>query len=175
MWVPTGRTVIKATAYVAFYKGRTGSPYYERLLTPFIRYIMGCKELEHVSIVIEYDKNCAFVYQVSKLCKSRWLRADVLLKTWRPHYIIRLGQCTLDTDALNSLESNKMSLIGLILYKIITKYFGCKIPKNICTIRAADIAKLLGFNLGYHVLPDDLYKELKENADDIDCWEGGSW
>jgi hypothetical protein len=136
---------------------------------------MGCKELEHVAIVIEYDKNCAFVYQVSKIGKSKWIRADVLHKTWHPRYIIRLGQCPIDSDALNSLEPVKMTLIRVILYKIITKYFFCKIPKNICTIRVADIAKLLGFNIGYHVLPDDLYKELKENANDTDCWKGGSW
>jgi hypothetical protein len=117
--------------------------------------------------------NRTYCYQVSKLGNSKWILADALHKTWKPSHVIKLGDCEVDSDVLNNLSVIRFSVIQLLLYEKLTKHFLKWIPSKLCTTRTVEICNLLGYYPTYKALPGEFYKEIKENANDYDCWQ--SW
>ena len=167
-----GRTVIKAQVVVVFYSKTKARPLYQRVGVILTRFLVGGGGIEHVSLMLLIDNIKPMVYNVTKLASSKWATARSVHKDQIPCVAINLGYVDVDPEYLDSIKPIRFSLIRFLLYCKVTRFFLRWKPKRICTMKIVEIIRDLGLDVNYHVMPIDLLKELKENADDTDCWEG---
>ena len=171
----TGRLAIKAKVSMVFYEGQTFDSLWDKLCGKVLRWCIAKEVIEHVCLSVGIEGCEPRLYYVTKRGRSRWTRARALHKTWKPCAIIHLDTLSIDTSALNGIKPIKFSPFRVMLYLKLTKHFLKWKPKAVCTMKVIEIARSIGFDINDHVMPMDLYKELKENANDNDCWQSTGW
>ena len=133
--------------------------------------------LEHVAIFVDIPEAGEGVYHVGPHCRSRWCKSR-LYNDMLPVCGVDLGEIEYNTaniDRIQSIISTKYNIWGAILWYVLTRWLSDWKPIGNCTMKTCEVLKILGYNVNDHVLPALLWKELKENADDNNCWESWCW
>jgi len=131
--------------------------------------------IEHCGIMLECDDGIRALYQTSKGGKSRFRVCNAFLTKYPPDCMIYVGNVDFDPDGLYRFPSVRFNVYSGMLWYWFTRWFSDWKPRENCTMQSSKLLKFLNIQCREHVLPYDLYKELKSNAHDNDCWEGSGW
>ena len=131
--------------------------------------------MEHCGILLQCDDGALAVYHTCKSFKSKFKVANGFLKKYPPDALIYMGNVEIYPEELHSFPSVRFNIISTVIWYFFTRHFFDWKPKDNCTMQTIKLLRYLGVETNDRVIPFNLYKELKENAHDNDCWESSSW